>query len=89
MSSIVKITGREIIDSRGNPTVEADVVLESGAKGRAAAPSGASTGSYEAHEKRDKKNKKYLGKSVFGPIKYINTKISKKKRSIADRLSLQ
>ena len=53
MSAIVTIVGREILDSRGNPTVEVDVVLEGGAMGRAAVPSGASTGSHEAHELRD------------------------------------
>ena len=60
MSRIVEIRGREIIDSRGNPTVEADVVLESGAQGRAAVPSGASTGSREAVELRDGDPKRYL-----------------------------
>ncbi|MEN9774447.1 MAG: enolase, partial [Pseudomonadota bacterium] len=62
MSSIVDIIGREIIDSRGNPTVECDVLLESGVMGRAAVPSGASTGSREAIELRDGDAGRYLGK---------------------------
>ena len=64
MSKIVDIRGREIIDSRGNPTVEADVVLDSGALGRAAVPSGASTGTREAVELRDGDKSRYLGKGV-------------------------
>jgi hypothetical protein len=62
MSRIADIRGREIVDSRGNPTVEADVVLESGSRGRAAVPSGASTGSREAVELRDRDPKRYQGK---------------------------
>ena len=61
---IIKITGREILDSRGNPTVEVDVLLESGVMGRAAVPSGASTGIHEALELRDADNKRYMGKGV-------------------------
>ncbi len=64
MSAIKDVVGLEIIDSRGNPTVEAEVVLASGARGRAAVPSGASTGSREAHELRDGDKKRYLGKGV-------------------------
>jgi enolase len=64
MTAIVDVRGREIIDSRGNPTVEADVVLKSGAVGRAAVPSGASTGSREAVELRDGDAKRYQGKGV-------------------------
>src|SRR2546427_12638440 len=64
MSGIKEIRAREILDSRGNPTVEADVVLESGARGRAAGPSGASTGTREALELRDGDKKRYLGKGV-------------------------
>ncbi len=64
MSLITEIVGREIIDSRGNPTVEVDVFLESGYMGRAAVPSGASTGTHEALELRDKDAKRYLGKGV-------------------------
>ena len=76
MSTIVDIIGREIIDSRGNPTVECDVLLESGAMGRAAVPSGASTGSREAIELRDGDMDRYLGKGVLGAVEHINTEIS-------------
>src|SRR5262245_21383042 len=72
MSRIVEITGREIIDSRGNPTVEADVVLDSGAMGRAAVPSGASTGTREAVELRDGDAKRYLGKGVLKAVGNVN-----------------
>ena len=72
MSKISKIIGREIMDSRGNPTVEADVYLESGAMGRAAAPSGASTGSREALELRDGDKSRYLGKGVLKAVAAIN-----------------
>jgi enolase len=72
MSKIVDIRGREIIDSRGNPTVEADVVLASGAIGRAAVPSGASTGSREAVELRDGDPKRYLGKGVRKAVAHVN-----------------
>ena len=65
MSNIAKIIAREVMDSRGNPTVEADVYLESGAWGRACAPSGASTGSREALELRDGDKSRYLGKGVL------------------------
>src|SRR3979411_2432787 len=64
MTAIVDIIGREILDSRGNPTVEVDVVLEDGSLGRAAVPSGASTGAHEAVELRDGDKKRYLGKGV-------------------------
>jgi len=73
MTRIADIRGREIIDSRGNPTVEADVVLESGALGRAAVPSGASTGTREAVELRDGDKGRYLGKGVLNAVKHINT----------------
>ena len=76
MSSIVDIIGREIIDSRGNPTVECDVLLESGVMGRAAVPSGASTGSREAIELRDGDKQRYLGKGVLQAVENINTEIS-------------
>ncbi|NLD69104.1 MAG: phosphopyruvate hydratase [Limnobacter sp.] len=76
MSSIVDIIGREIIDSRGNPTVECDVLLESGVMGRAAVPSGASTGSREAIELRDGDESRYLGKGVLTAVENINTEIS-------------
>ena len=78
MSVIDKIIARQIFDSRGNPTVEVDVTTENGVMGRAAVPSGASTGTFEAYEKRDKNNKRYLGKSVFSAVNLVNTKISKK-----------
>src|SRR6195256_4191262 len=76
MSAIVDIIGREIIDSRGNPTVECDVLLESGTMGRAAVPSGASTGSREAIELRDGDKSRYLGKGVLKAVEHINTEIS-------------
>jgi len=76
MSAIVDIVGREILDSRGNPTVECDVLLESGTMGRAAVPSGASTGSREAIELRDGDPKRYLGKGVLKAVENINTEIS-------------
>jgi enolase len=76
MSTIVDIIGREVIDSRGNPTVECDVLLESGTMGRAAVPSGASTGSREAIELRDGDKSRYLGKGVQRAVENINTEIS-------------
>ena len=77
MSKITKVIGRQVYDSRGNPTIEAEVFANN-MKARAICPSGASTGSHEAFEKRDISNKKYLGKSVLKAVKLINTKISKK-----------
>ena len=76
MSAIVDIVGREILDSRGNPTVECDVLLESGVMGRAAVPSGASTGSREAIELRDGDKARYGGKGVLKAVEHINTEIS-------------
>ena len=76
MSSIVDVVAREILDSRGNPTVEADVLLESGVMGRAAVPSGASTGSREAIELRDGDAGRYLGKGVQQAVENVNTEIS-------------
>jgi enolase len=76
MSAIVDIIGREVIDSRGNPTVECDVLLESGVMGRAAVPSGASTGSREAIELRDGDKSRFLGKGVLKACENINTEIS-------------
>ncbi len=76
MSAIVDIVGREILDSRGNPTVECDVLLESGTMGRAAVPSGASTGSREAIELRDNDKSRYGGKGVLRAVEHINTEIS-------------
>ncbi|HYG76814.1 MAG TPA: phosphopyruvate hydratase [Planctomycetota bacterium] len=72
MSEISEVHGRQIIDSRGNPTVEVDVLLESGARGRAAVPSGASTGAHEAVELRDGDAKKFMGKSVFRAVRNVN-----------------
>ena len=76
MSAIVDIIGREVLDSRGNPTVECDVLLETGVMGRAAVPSGASTGSREAIELRDGDGARYLGKGVLRAVEHINTEIS-------------
>jgi len=75
MSAIVDVVAREILDSRGNPTVEADVLLESGVMGRAAVPSGASTGAKEALELRDGDKKRYGGKGVLKAVEHINTEI--------------
>jgi enolase len=75
MSAIVDVIAREILDSRGNPTVEADVVLESGVSGRAAVPSGASTGSREAVELRDGDANRYFGKGVLKAVEHINTEL--------------
>ncbi len=71
-TKIVRVHGRQIIDSRGNPTVEADVVLEGGALGRAAVPSGASTGEHEAIELRDGDKSRYLGKGVLKAVANVN-----------------
>ena len=76
MSEIIEVHARQILDSRGNPTLEVDVTLESGAMGRAAVPSGASTGSREAVELRDKNPKVYMGKGVSKAIKNVNSKIA-------------
>ncbi len=75
MTAIIDIVGREILDSRGNPTVEVDVVLETGARGRAAVPSGASTGAHEAVERRDGDAGRYGGKGVLGAVEAVNTEI--------------
>src|SRR5574339_832706 len=76
MTAIVEVLAREILDSRGNPTVEADVLVESGAMGRAAVPSGASTGSREAIELRDGDARRYGGKGVQKAVEAVNTEIS-------------
>ena len=76
MTKIINVKGRQVFDSRGNPTVEAEVILQDGSVGTSIVPSGASTGRYEAHELRDK-NKDYLNKSVFDAVNNINNKISK------------
>lgn len=76
MSTIIDVIGREILDSRGNPTVEVDVILESGTMGRAAVPSGASTGAHEAVEKRDGDPSRYLGKGVLGAVDAVNGELA-------------
>ena len=76
MSTIIDITGREILDSRGNPTVEVDVLLEDGSFGRAAVPSGASTGAHEAVEKRDGDKSRYLGKGVLEAVAAVNGELA-------------
>ena len=76
MSTIVDVRAREILDSRGNPTVEVDVELESGALGRAAVPSGASTGEHEAVELRDGDKMRYDGKGVLNAVENVNTEIA-------------
>ncbi|NPD15861.1 phosphopyruvate hydratase [Xinfangfangia sp. D13-10-4-6] len=76
MSTIIDIHAREILDSRGNPTVEVDVVLESGAMGRAAVPSGASTGAHEANERRDGDKSRYFGKGVLEAVAAVNGEIA-------------
>src|ERR1700748_643613 len=75
MTAIVDIIGREILDSRGNPTVEVDVILEDGSLGRAAVPSGASTGAHEAVELRDGDKARYLGKGVQKAVSAVNGEI--------------
>ncbi|MGO4915443.1 phosphopyruvate hydratase [Pseudogemmobacter sp. W21_MBD1_M6] len=76
MSTIIDIIGREILDSRGNPTVEVDVILEDGTMGRAAVPSGASTGAYEAVEKRDGDTSRYMGKGVLEAVAAVNGELA-------------
>ena len=88
MSAIVDVKAREIIDSRGNPTVEAEVTLETGARGRAAVPSGASTGAHEAVELRDGDAKRYLGKGVRKAVDNVNTKIAQAIRGFEAREQL-
>src|SRR5271168_5631553 len=75
-TKIARIHGRQIIDSRGNPTVEADVILEGGAMGRAAVPSGASTGEHEAVELRDGDKEHYLGKGVLNAVENVESNIA-------------
>ena len=74
---IKNVIGREILDSRGNPTVEVDIILENGVTGRASVPSGASTGIYEAHELRDKSSSRYLGRGVTQAVENINDEIAR------------
>src|SRR5258708_25826589 len=78
MAKIAKVVGREILDSRGNPTVEVDVLLSDGSLGRAAVPSGASTGAHEALEMRDGDAKRYGGKGVLKAVANVNGPIAKK-----------
>jgi enolase len=89
VSKITKVKARQVFDSRGNPTVEAEVYVKN-QSAKAICPSGASTGTYEAYEKRDTKNKRYLGKSVFSAVNLVNTKISKalKNKSIHDQVRI-
>src|SRR5947199_3312969 len=75
MTAITEIIGREILDSRGNPTVEVDVILEDGSRGRAAVPSGASTGAHEAVELRDGDKKRYGGKGTLGAVRNVRDAI--------------
>src|SRR5687768_12653883 len=79
---IAKIIGREILDSRGNPTVEVDVILANGVIGRAAVPSGASTGAHEALEMRDGDSKRYLGKGVLNAVANVNGPIARKLKGL-------
>ena len=81
MSKILKVKARQVFDSRGNPTIEAEVYSKN-LSSSAICPSGASTGTYEAFEKRDKNNKKYLGLSVLNAVNLINKKISKKLKGL-------
>ena len=76
MSTIIDIHAREILDSRGNPTVEVDVILEDGTMGRAAVPSGASTGAHEAVEKRDGDRRRYMGKGVLEAVAAVNGELA-------------
>src|SRR5437660_12519928 len=76
ITQIQEIRAREILDSRGNPTVEAEITLAGGAKGRAAVPSGASTGEHEAVELRDGDKKRYVGKGVLRAVEHANTEIA-------------
>ena len=88
MSAIVDVRGREVLDSRGNPTVEAEVTLETGTRGRAAVPSGASTGAHEAVELRDGDKDRFLGKGVLGAVENINSQIASALRGFEAREQL-
>ena len=88
VSAIVDVRGREILDSRGNPTVEAEVILETGFRGRAAVPSGASTGAHEAVELRDGDRERYLGKGVLRAVQHVNTEIRESIRGFEAREQL-
>src|SRR5712692_10484451 len=82
MGNITHVVGREILDSRGNPTVEVEVTLASGAHGRAAVPSGASTGTHEAVELRDGDSKRYLGRGVLQAVQHVNGEIAQALRGM-------
>ena len=82
MAKIISVKGRQVFDSRGNPTVEAEIYLDNGTSATAISPSGASTGAFEAHELRDKDPNKFLGRSVNFAVKNINTKISNKLKNL-------
>src|SRR5690606_8259369 len=88
MSAIVGVRAREVLDSRGNPTVEAEVTLDSGVRGRAAVPSGASTGAHEAVELRDGDKGRYLGKGVLKAVHNVNTEIASALRGFEAREQL-
>ncbi len=83
MAKIKSVKGRQVFDSRGNPTVEAEIFLDDGCSASAIAPSGASTGAFEAHELRDKDQNKFLGKSVITAVQNINNKISNKLKNLS------
>ena len=78
MSKINKVHARQVFDSRGNPTIEAEVILENNIKASSIVPSGASTGAFETHELRDNDKNSFLGKSVYKAVKNVNTIISEK-----------
>ena len=82
MAKIIKIVGRQVFDSRGNPTVEAEIFLKNKIRASAIVPSGASTGAFEAFELRDNKKNYFLGKSVLTAIKNINTTINKNLKNL-------
>ena len=82
MAKIINVKGRQVFDSRGNPTVEAEVFLDNGISATAISPSGASTGTFEAHELRDHDKNKFLGKSVFKAVKNINNIIFPKLKDL-------
>ena len=82
MSAITQVNGRQILDSRGNPTVEAEVILETGAIGRAATPSGASTGAHEAMELRDGDPARFLGRGVLRAVANVETVIAQRLQDV-------
>ncbi|MCK5228374.1 MAG: phosphopyruvate hydratase, partial [Desulfobulbaceae bacterium] len=82
MTKIQDVKGRQVLDSRGNPTIEVDVILSDGTLGRAIVPSGASTGEHEAFELRDGDDKTYLGKGVLKAVNNVNTEIAETIRGI-------